>query len=248
MSGPSIEQGIREQLPALHQLRSWGGLLARCAAGELRLRLGRSLPAPGPALLLDSEMAVRDVRVSVSLSGNGGVGHPSTTHLRGGSAGRSRAYTPTQHPWTLVQSMRPRNRPVTDDFRASYRLSKLARTYGSPRRRSRSGRVAGPECWRCCSGSCAAAPLAGCPGPPPPILTPGCVVVGRNRVTAAVSVTSWWGGCCAGGRAGDQRGVRVLRAGGLGTERTGPTAGTTETPVRLRETPVHSGNASVCGR
>ena len=64
-------------------------------------------------------MAVRDVRVSVSLSGNGGVGHPSTTHLRGGSAGRSRAYTPTQHPWTLVQSMRPRNRPVTDDFRAS---------------------------------------------------------------------------------------------------------------------------------
>ena len=75
-------------------------------------------------------MAVRDVRVSVSLSGNGGVGHPSTTHLRGGSAGRSRAYTPTQHPWTLVQSMRPRNRPVTDDFRASYRrLSKLARTW-----------------------------------------------------------------------------------------------------------------------
>ena len=65
---------------------------------------------------------------------------------------------------------------------------------------------------------------------------------------AAVSVTSWWGGCCAGGRAGDQRGVRVLRAGGLGTERTGPTAGTTETPVHLRETPVHSGNASVCGR
>ena len=199
-------------------------------------------------MLLDSEMAVRDVRVSVSLSGNGGVGHPSTTHLRGGSAGRSRAYTPTQHPWTLVQSMRPRNRPVTDDFVASTADCPNSRGHRRAGRSSRSGRVAGPECWRCCSGSCAAAPLAGCTGPPPPILTPGCVVVGRNRVTAAVSVTSWGWLLRGGPPAGDQRGVRVLRAGGLGTERTGPTAGTTETPVHLRETPVHSGNASVCGR
>ena len=89
---------------------------------------------------------------------------------------------------------------------------------------------------------------AGCPGPPPPILTPGCFVVGRNRVTAAVSVTSWGWLLRGGPPAGDQRGVRVLRAGGLGTERIGPTAGTAETPMHLRETPVHSGNASVCGR
>ena len=45
-------------------------------------------------------MAVRGVRVSVSLSGN--AGHPPTTHLRGGPTGDSRAYTPTQHPWALV--------------------------------------------------------------------------------------------------------------------------------------------------
>ena len=189
-------------------------------------------------------MAVRDVRVSVSLSGNGGVGHPSTTHLRGGSAGRSRAYTPTQHPWTLVQSMRPRNRPVTDDFVASTADCPNSRGHRRAGRSSRSGRVAGPECWRCCSGSCGRLSRS-TPADPDSRLLRGWQKP-RNGSRFGDLVVGWL--LRGGPPAGDQRGVRVLRAGGLGTERTGPTACTTETPVHLRETPVHSGNASVCGR
>ena len=158
-------------------------------------------------------MAVRDVRVSVSLSGNGGVGHPSTTHLRGGSAGRSRAYTPTQHPWTLVQSMRPRNRPVTDDFVASTADCPNSRGHRRAGRSSRSGRVAGPECWRCCSGSCAAGRLSrSTPADPDSRLLRGWqkprngsrfgdLVVGwllrggpRGRPAGRARAQSWWAG------------------------------------------------------
>ena len=144
--------------------------------------------------------------------------------------------------------MRPRNRPVTDDFRASYRrLSKLARTWiAAPPITQRQG--CGPRVLalllrllrRCAPGRL----YRSTPTDPDSRLRRGWQKP-RNgsRFGDLVGVAA-----ARGPPAGDQQGVRVLRAGGLGTERTGPTAGTAETPMHLRETPVHSGNASVCGR